>query len=400
MTHAHHRGEANRSADQAEAALTEAQVFAELAKLLGKVELVPDSQMPTSQTPTSQTLTSQTNEVAPAQPPISAPAIAPEPPVTAELEAIAQLQTLLFSIDDARLKQLMERLENPQQRAIDVAEVLHHAVQHQVEARRDQFVAAMVPTIEQAIETSIRQDEQVMAEAIFPIVGSAARKAIAAALENAMQALDHTLEQTLSPRALQWKLEAWRTGRPFAEVVLLRTLLFRVEQVFLIHRHTALLLQHCAAPTVAAQNPDLVSAMLIAIQDFVRDSFTVRSGEMLEALRLAISPFGLNRDHRRFWQASFADRLRSNCASRFGKRSSRFIANLELRSPLFKAMPLLLRPLSLIWKIAFSRATKYHPHPREILMLGECCPFCCWDLAHGATATFKFASAGQLMCSR
>jgi OOP family OmpA-OmpF porin len=225
------------------------------------------------------------------------PAAAPPPIVTdlsteippasdPQLEAIAQLQTLLFSIDEARLKQLMERLENPESRAIDVAEVLYRAVQQQVEPTRyDNFVAAMMPTVERAIESSVRQHEQVMSEAIFPIVGSAARKAIAAALESTMQALDQVLEQTFSPQALQWKLESLRTGRPFAEVIMLRTLLFRVEQVFLIHRHTGLLLHHCVAPTIAAQDPELVSAMLSAIQDFVQDSFTVESGDMLETLR-------------------------------------------------------------------------------------------------------------------
>ncbi|WP_199329182.1 OmpA family protein [Coleofasciculus sp. FACHB-1120] len=89
----------------------------------------------------------------------------------------------------------------------------------------------------------------------------------------------------MSPQSFKWRLEALQTGKSFAEVVLLRTLLYRVEQVFLIHKKTGLLLQHVVAPNVAAQDADLVSAMLTAIRDFVQDSFSVQTGDSLETLQ-------------------------------------------------------------------------------------------------------------------
>jgi OOP family OmpA-OmpF porin len=78
-------------------------------------------------------------------------------------------------------------------------------------------------------------------------------------------------------------VEAIRTGRPFAEVVLLHTLIYRVEQVLLIHCRTGLLLQHVLHPAVIARDPEVVAGMLTAIQDFVRDSFNLQSGQTLES---------------------------------------------------------------------------------------------------------------------
>ena len=46
--------------------------------------------------------------------------------------------------------------------------------------------------------------------------------------------------------ALKWRLEAYRSGSTFAEVVLKHTVVFRVEHLFLIHRKTGLLLEHVA----------------------------------------------------------------------------------------------------------------------------------------------------------
>ena len=62
-----------------------------------------------------------------------------------------------------------------------------------------------------------------------------------------MQSFNHALEHSMSWRGLKWRMEAWRTGRSFAEVVLCHTLVFRVEQVFLIHQPTGLLIQHIVA---------------------------------------------------------------------------------------------------------------------------------------------------------
>src|SRR4029453_8560872 len=74
-------------------------------------------------------------------------------------------------------------------------------------------------------------------------------------------------------------------GKSFAEIVLLNTLVYRVEQVFLIHRPSGLLLQHATAPGAPVQDPDLVSGMRTAIRDFVGDSFNVREDEGLQTLK-------------------------------------------------------------------------------------------------------------------
>ncbi|MDQ3753136.1 MAG: OmpA family protein, partial [Acidobacteriota bacterium] len=147
----------------------------------------------------------------------------------------------------------------------------------------DDMTKALLPTVEQAINISVRKDPQVLVDAIFPVIGPAIRRASAAALSGMTQSLNQTLAYSLSPRGLKWRLEAFRTGKSFAELVLLHTLRYRVEQVFLIHRETGLLLQHVVADSGGAvQDADMVSGMLTAIQDFARDSFNAEQSEHLE----------------------------------------------------------------------------------------------------------------------
>ena len=197
------------------------------------------------------------------------------------------------SQDDRDLRRLLqlllgdvpEKVLNPQVTAEAVSQVLPEAMT-QAKSQQDTLTAASVPTVEAAITASVQTNAAVLSEALFPVIGPATRKSITAAIGNLVQSLNQTLEYSLSPQSFKWRIEARRTGKSFAEVVLLRTLVYQVEQVFLIHKETGLVLQHIVSETAAAQDPDLVSAMLTAIQDFVKDSFAIESGDSLDTLEL------------------------------------------------------------------------------------------------------------------
>ena len=124
------------------------------------------------------------------------------------------------------------------------------------------------------------RDPGTLIDILHPLIGPAIRKSIDATF----QSLNESLKYSLTWRGLKWRSEAWRTGTSFAEVVLKHTLVYRVEHVFLIHHKTGLLIAHAAAQDATSQDPQLVSSMLAAIQDFIRDSFAEQQG--LDSLRL------------------------------------------------------------------------------------------------------------------
>jgi OOP family OmpA-OmpF porin len=207
---------------------------------------------------------------------------------------LAELRAILLGPDRAAWESLRQRLDNPEQRAEDVAGVLAEAVRLRSGRHPDaKLRRALQPLVEEALQLSVKSNPRMLANALFPIFGKAIRRAITSELDGMLQTLSQTLEQSVSWRSVQWRLESMRTGKPYAEIVVLRSLLYHVEQVFLIHRNSGLLLQHVTAPAqdaaaVDAKDPEMVSSMLTAIQDFVRDSVsgaddnldTVRMGEI------------------------------------------------------------------------------------------------------------------------
>jgi hypothetical protein len=215
----------------------------------------------------------------------SSPTQAPSEYDKGKSEDFSALRRLLLSPEQVQLDRLRQRLDTLVVDAQEVSRVLPDAIR--LRARQDnRLLASMLPITQEALALSIKQSPQLISDSIAPILGSAIRKAISRAMREMLQSLNQTLEYSMSWQGLQWRWEAWKTGRPFVEVVLLHTLRFRVEQVFFIHKKTGLLLNHVMAEGISSQGEAAISGMLTAIQDFVRDSFQQGQDEGLESLRI------------------------------------------------------------------------------------------------------------------
>lgn len=201
-----------------------------------------------------------------------------------EEEDFSELRSLIIGPEQRELLALQAHVLDPSVQTRDVSRVLPDAIA--IRARDPQLMRALAPSIEHAVTESVRRDPRPLADALFPVIGPAIRKAIAHTLATMVESLNRTVEHSFSWRALQWRWTAFRTGKPFAEIVLLNTLEYRVQQVFLIHAETGLLLQHVSSNPRVAEDADQISAMLTAIRDFVRDSFHTPGGDTLDALRV------------------------------------------------------------------------------------------------------------------
>ena len=198
---------------------------------------------------------------------------------------LARLRALLLKEERDRLAGLARRLDDPEVRAAETGSVLAESVRLAM-ARGPALSATIAPVVEEAIHDSVRRDPAKLVDAIFPVMGPAIRRSITTTLRDMIQSLNQVLETSVSWRGLMWRLEARRAGKPFAEIVLLHTLVYQVEQVFLIHRRTGLLLHHVVAMPGSLPDPGVVSAMLTAIQDFVNESFNAGASGTLETMNV------------------------------------------------------------------------------------------------------------------
>jgi OOP family OmpA-OmpF porin len=200
-------------------------------------------------------------------------------------DELDELRHLLLEPEQTQIVKLQKRLDDPRFSVDDVSRALPEAITLR-SSKDSQLSNALMPAVENALTVSVKRNPQKLVDIIFPVLGPSIRKAISSALGEMVQSINQTLEHSLSFESLKWRLEAYRTGKPFGEIVLYHKMVYQVEHAFLIHKQTGLQLLHVARDTRAAQDADLISAMLTAIktaiQDFVHDSFGGSSEDVLK----------------------------------------------------------------------------------------------------------------------
>lgn len=200
-------------------------------------------------------------------PPKTPPA---EPPDAArELE---HLRELLLSPEIRQLAAIEAQLSSKKSAfAKDVAHILPEAVRQRTESD-DTLSQELAPIIHQSLIRFVDQDAEALADTLYPIMGPAIRASISDALRRMVQNFNDVIDRTLSWQSFGWRIEALRTGQSFGQVVLMRTLLYRVEQAFFVEHSSGLLLGHTAVDGVE-DDADMISAMLAVVRDYVQDSF-------------------------------------------------------------------------------------------------------------------------------
>ncbi|MBE1716287.1 OmpA family protein, partial [Mesorhizobium japonicum] len=192
------------------------------------------------------------------------------------------LRQLLVSREISELSRVTHLLDEPEQLAAAVGDVLPSAA---ARAPHAQLGEALAPAVERAVQRSIQKSPRTLTDILYPVFLPAIRKSIGEKIDQTFQSLNETLRHIFTWHGLKWRFESWRTGASFSEVVLKHSLVYRVEHVFLISRNSGLLIAHVAADNATSEDPQLISSMLSAIQDFVKDSFNEKEQSSLDTIR-------------------------------------------------------------------------------------------------------------------
>lgn len=197
---------------------------------------------------------------------------------------LQRLRELILGEKVTHFDELYRRVDDPESRTEDVAEVLPDAMHRVIED------PVAKPKIEQPIVDTIRgaikHDTESFAEALFPVLGPAIRRAVADALSSLVQRINVAIENSFSAKGLRWRLEAARSGVPFGQIVLRETMLYAVQEVFLIQHHSGLVLASARRDDTLVLDEDAFSAMLSAIQAFIQDSMGIAGDEQLRSAEL------------------------------------------------------------------------------------------------------------------
>lgn len=203
--------------------------------------------------------------------------------ITALRQAELAYQERLVALQ-TQVNQLCQQIDSPRL-AARIGTLLSDLIAQQIRARRDEMAEALGPVMGEAIRVQIRDSRQEMIEALYPIIGSTVQRALAEFSRELQRNIDARLKMTLGPSGWLRRLWARWRGVASAELTLRDALPFRLHQIFLIQRASGLLLASYQVGETPITDTDLVSGMLTAIRDFVRDSFEPNGDKELDEVQ-------------------------------------------------------------------------------------------------------------------
>jgi outer membrane protein OmpA-like peptidoglycan-associated protein len=196
-----------------------------------------------------------------------------------------KLKQLLVGDERKMIQQIIDRLDSFNIQSEELCELLPEAIRRSLQ-KGNKLTQAFIPLLNDTFKQSIEQDPNELTNALYALIGPATRKSVSEALKSMLQSFNSAMQSTFSWQGIKWRYESLVSGKSFSEVVLMHTLIYQVEQVFLIHKKSGLLLESAKLETVFLQDADMVSSMLRAIQDFVHDSFNLKDNESLNTLNI------------------------------------------------------------------------------------------------------------------
>lgn len=184
------------------------------------------------------------------------PAETPDNSAASELADLRKLMMGPIIDQQAALEKEIEALQLRQsdlkQRSIDCSEVLAQSL-NRLHDKGEHLSTELETEIFSGVQKSFEKEPERMAELMYPILGPAVRKLVASLFQR----------NQADP------------GKPY-----------QVEQLFLIHKETSILLSQAMMNEDAARDADLVSGMLEAIRSFVSDAFSLHEFDGMNSINL------------------------------------------------------------------------------------------------------------------
>lgn len=137
----------------------------------------------------------------------------------------------------------------------------------------------LVPLVEKSLHRSIEANSDKIVGSLYPLVGTLVRKAFASFVIEFVERTNTLIENSLSPKSISWRFKAWQSGVKYSEFVASQIYQYQVQQLLVIHRETGTLLRGLSSDPEKEKDADLISSMLVAINDFVADAFSQGSDE-------------------------------------------------------------------------------------------------------------------------
>ena len=189
-----------------------------------------------------------------------------------------QLRRILLREDREAVREIKTTIDDPDQLAKKVAPI----IEQRMAFFKESFPREFKVTVDTMIEDKLEASQEEILNVIYPVMGKMIKKYVNHQIQLLKDAIDERIRDTFSRRGVFWRLKNAVLGIKPSDQVFHDLRDYRLEELYVIQRHSGLLFGTASRGTTIDQ--DLVAGMLTAIKSFVEDAFK-REREDLEMIQ-------------------------------------------------------------------------------------------------------------------
>ena len=192
-----------------------------------------------------------------------------------------QLRDILFEEEQREHEQLSQVVQELHE-DINTRQRLEVKVEPIVEDKltylKEHFPELFGPAIAKAISVQIRESQDTMIDALYPIIGSLIKKYLVVEMTALSEKIDQQLDKAFSWASWLDRIRGWLSGIPYSQQVMRGAVAPIIEEVFVIEQHSSILIGSYSRQNITDR--DMIAGMLTAIKGFVKEAFAKENQEL------------------------------------------------------------------------------------------------------------------------
>ena len=136
--------------------------------------------------------------------------------------------------------------------------------------------------IKHSIKIQMTDSREDFIEALYPLIGKLVKSYVKNEFEKLFESINSRLDKTFSYGSFINRIKSYFTGIRYEELAIKNALGLNIEDVYIIHRESGLLIGNYSRNNSA--DVDMVAGMLAAIKQFAEDAFNTNAGDDLETI--------------------------------------------------------------------------------------------------------------------
>ena len=157
-----------------------------------------------------------------------------------KIDGIAELDARARDELKKRLDEVYNQAGNTEQLTNSVTQIISEVLRRAEVERHAELSQSLAPLLVSTIKTELRNSQDQMVEALYPITGRLVKAYVASAIQDLTVQMNRRVEQN----ALMLRLQSLVTGRSVGELALANSNDFAVTELFLIRRGSFLFCRH------------------------------------------------------------------------------------------------------------------------------------------------------------